>query len=601
MLKDMLARRAAPAGGAAVAQDAAAVAPADARRPTKADADANGKPVVRARRRRSYGVISPLTRHILTVNLLALALLLSGLLYLERYQDWLVQRQLDILTTEARIVAGTLGENAMEPSTDEFNEPASTLSWTLAAQTVRRLGDTIDTRFRLYDTKGKLQADSRVLSLAKGTRVQIEELPPLPDGNQLTQLGIDLYNAIVRALPTRDHLPVYQEGRAADGSHFPDVQKALNGETANHVWRVAGDAGKQDMVLTVAVPIQRYKQVLGAVLISRSGSEIDTEVREFRVNILKIFGGVFILTILMSIYLASTIVRPIRRLAAAADDVRYGHGRQAVLPDFSSRHDEIGDLSQSLRAMTSALWDRMDAIERFAADVAHEIKNPLTSMRSAVETVQLVKDETRLRKLLGIIADDVGRLDRLISDISNASRLDAELSRAEANSVDLRRMLTMFQDIHENTLGANPEKGEEDGAPPPVAVEVQLPPANRSLVVPGIEGRLTQVFQNLLSNALSFSPPGGKVVLAAKVAGDRVEITCTDDGPGIPAGKTEAIFDRFYTERPAGEKFGTHSGLGLSISKQIVEAHSGRIFATNRTDASGRVLGAVFTVQLPRG
>ncbi|TWB22419.1 two-component system sensor histidine kinase ChvG [Nitrospirillum amazonense] len=597
MLKDMLARRAAPAGGTATAQEMGA---APLRRGPQAEADGDAKPVVRARRRRSYGVISPLTRHILTVNLLALALLLSGLLYLERYQDWLVQRQLDILTTEARIFSGALGEGAMEPSSDEFNEPAGTLSWTLAAQMVRRLGDTTDTRFRLYDPKGKLQADSRVLSLAKGTRVQIEELPPLPDGNQLTQLGIDLYNAIVRALPTRDHLPVYAENRAADGSHFPDVQKALNGEAATHVWRVAGDAGKQDMVLTVAVPIQRYKQVLGAVLISRSGSEIDTEVREFRVNILKVFGGVIVLTVLMSIYLASTIVRPIRRLAAAADDVRYGHGRQAVLPDFSGRHDEIGDLSQSLRAMTSALWDRMDAIERFAADVAHEIKNPLTSMRSAVETVQLVKDETRLRKLLAIIADDVGRLDRLISDISNASRLDAELSRAEANSVDLRRMLTMFKDIHENTLGARDGDGDDD-APPPVTVEVELPPASRNLVVPGIEGRLTQVFQNLISNALSFSPPGGKVVLAAKVVGDRVEITCTDDGPGIPAGKTEAIFDRFYTERPAGEKFGTHSGLGLSISKQIVEAHNGRIFAANRTDATGKVLGAVFTVQLPRG
>ncbi|TWB36871.1 stimulus-sensing domain-containing protein [Nitrospirillum pindoramense] len=597
MLKDMLARRAVPAGGAPAAQD---MGDAPVRRGAKPEGEGEGKAVVRPRRRRSYGVISPLTRHILTVNLLALALLLSGLLYLERYQDWLVQRQLDVLTTEASIFAGALGESAMEPSTDEFNEPSGTLSWTMASQVVRRLGDTTDRRFRLYDTKGKLQADSRVLSLAKGTRVQIEELPPLPDGNQLTQLGIDLYNAIVRALPTRDHLPVYPEGRATDGTHFPDVQKALNGESSTHVWRVAGDAGKQDMVLTVAVPIQRYKQVLGAVLISRSGSEIDTEVREFRVNILKVFGGVIVLTVLMSIYLASTIVRPIRRLAAAADDVRYGHGRQAVLPDFSGRHDEIGDLSQSLRAMTSALWDRMDAIERFAADVAHEIKNPLTSMRSAVETVQLVKDETRLRKLLGIIADDVGRLDRLISDISNASRLDAELSRAEANSVDLRRMLTMFKDIHDNTLGARDED-EDDDTPPPPTVAVDLPPANRNLVVPGIEGRLTQVFQNLISNALSFSPPGGKVVLAAKVVGDRVEITCTDDGPGIPAGKTEAIFDRFYTERPAGEKFGTHSGLGLSISKQIVEAHNGRIFAANRTDSTGKVLGAVFTVQLPRG
>lgn len=566
-----------------------------ARRDAVTDAPAFGG-LRAALRRRHYGLISPLTRHILTVNLVALALLLVGLLSLERYQDWLVERQLEILTTEARIFAGALGEGAMEPSSDEFNEPAEALSWELARQMVRRQGDTTDTRTRLYRPDGSLWADSRVLTGFK-SRVQIEELPPLPDGNRLTQLGIEIYDAIFRAVPTRENLPVYPEGRTNDPSKFPELVKALGGEVGTHVWRVAGVGGRQDMVLTAAVPVQRYKQVLGVVMLSRSGTEIDDEVRDFRLNILKIFGGVFVLTVLMSVYLAGTIVRPIRRLAAAADDVRFGQGRQAVIPDFARRNDEIGDLSSSLRAMTAAIWDRMDATERFAADVAHEIKNPLTSMRSAVETVQRVKDEGQLRRLLAIIADDVGRLDRLISDISNASRLDAELSRALTQPVDLAHMLSMLKDVHDSTLGRQDDT--DDDAPPPPRVVLNLPERG-NLTVPGIESRLTQVFQNLISNALSFSPPGGAVTLTARVRPGQVEITCADDGPGIPPAKFDAIFDRFYTERPAGEKFGTHSGLGLSISKQIVEAHGGRISATNRTDADGTVLGALFTVVLPR-
>lgn len=243
--------------------------------------------------------------------------------------------------------------------------------------------------------------------------------------------------------------------------------------------------------------------------------------------------------------------------------------------------------------MTAALWLRMDAIESFAADVAHEIKNPLTSLRSAVETVARVRDPDQQRRLMSIIEDDIQRMDRLISDISNASRLDAELSRAETEPVDIGRMLRMLTDIHETTAA--------ERAAPRVLLDL---PTGADLTVPGLEGRLVQVFQNIIANALSFSPPDGTVAVSARATGEFVEVTVADQGPGMPEGKLEAIFDRFYTERPAGEKFGTHSGLGLSISKQIVDAHGGEIFARNRHADSepdaAEVRGAVFTVRLPR-
>jgi two-component system sensor histidine kinase ChvG len=242
--------------------------------------------------------------------------------------------------------------------------------------------------------------------------------------------------------------------------------------------------------------------------------------------------------------------------------------------------------------MTSALWQRMDAIERFAADVAHEIKNPLTSLKSAVETAARVEDPVKQRKLLALVREDVERLDRLISDISDASRLDAELSRGEVERVAIDRMLEALVEVH----GATTSETE-----PQLVLTLGEAAGGRAveLAVMGIEGRLVQVFRNLIANAISFSPPGGTIRIAAQRRGDRIEVTIDDDGPGIPDGKLEAIFERFYSERPAAEKFGTHSGLGLSISKQIVEAHRGTIAAANRRAVDDTIIGARFTVQLP--
>lgn len=558
------------------------------------------------------GGVSPLTLRILAVNVLALLVLAAGLLYLGRYQDRLIQAETEALVTEARIFASALGEGAVNrilttpsPNGDEGRERFE-LAPELARPMIRRLAEATATRTRLYDIGGHMLSDSRVLVGSQG-RIEIRELPSPPAGDPISRAINDLYTRLIDVVPSREGLPAYHE---TPGRPNPDVERALGGEAAATVWRVDGEGGDPELLLTVAVPVQRYREVLGAVLLARSGGEIDRAIRSVRFDILRVFGVALLVTVALSFYLAGTIARPIRRLAQAADRLRTSHGRQTEIPDLTRRGDEIGELSGVLREMTDALWTRMDAIERFAADVAHEIKNPLTSLRSAVETAGRVSDPRHRDRLMAIIADDVQRLDRLISDISNASRLDAELSRAEPEPVDIGLLLTMLAELRQTVAETVDETvaagggealrkdGAEDGRPMPPRVVVDIPAGER-LVVPGLEGRLTQVFQNLIDNALSFSPPGGVVRLSARRTGRNVTVVVSDQGPGIPEGKEEAIFDRFYTERPAGEKFGTHSGLGLSIAKQIVSAHNGSISARNRQVSEGAVEGADFTVTLP--
>jgi two-component system sensor histidine kinase ChvG len=384
-------------------------------------------------------------------------------------------------------------------------------------------------------------------------------------------------------LPSRKDLPIYRERAKQRAANYDEVVHAIAGEPAE---RVRGD-GHGGLVLSVAVPVQRFKQVLGALMLSESGDYIDDAVRDVRIEILRVFLISLGITVLLSLYLGGTIVRPLRRLAQAADRVRRARGRDHEIPDFRGRNDEIGALAGDLRDMTEALRQRLDAIERFAADVAHEIKNPLTSLKSAVETAARVREPEQQRKLMAIILEDVDRLNRLITDISDASRLDSELSRVEPERLDLGRLLDALADMRRATGGERQPRivfEEQPGGP---------------YVVMAIEGRLVQVFQNLLSNAFSFSPPGGVVTLRIGRDGRWVEAVVEDQGPGIPPSSLEKIFERFYSERPEGEPFGTHSGLGLSISRQIVEAHNGTIEAENRCDGQDRVIGARFTVHLP--
>ena len=527
-----------------------------------------------ARRR----IVSPLTRRILTVNVLALGILVAGLLFLGQYEDSLVEAELESLATQGEIFAGALGQSVVGTRADG----SQLLRKQVARPMLRRLVQPTHTRARLFAADGSLLTDSRDL-IGPGGTVQVEELPPPASDGFILGFVLDSYEAVVALSPARTAPLPYSERADQRAGHYSEVVQALSGESAKSM-RIAPDGAK---VLIAAVPVQRFKKVLGALMLTSGGKEIENAVRDVRLGILQVFAVALGVTVLLSFYLAGAIARPVRRLAEAAERVRRGTGNDATIPDFTRRRDEIGELSGALRDMTAALWQRMVAVESFAADVAHEIKNPLTSLRSAVETVNRVSEPEQQRKLMSIIQDDVQRLDRLISDISSASRLDAELARASMGRIDIGRLLLALVQVHESTAAPDRPK-------------VSLDLADGSLLaVSGIEGRLVQVFENLISNAFSFSPPGGEVRMTASRFGGTIEVCVDDDGPGLPEESLDSIFERFYSERPEAEQFGTHSGLGLSISRQIVEAHGGTITAANRYTAGGAVGGAHFTVRLP--
>ncbi len=502
----------------------------------------------------------------MAVNVFALAVLVAGLLYVGQYRQGLIDTQISALTIQAQMFAAALGEAAVgaEGSVNQY------LKRDTAGQIVRRLAQTTHTQARLITADGKVLSDSR--QLRGPGAVQVEELPPPEEPGSLMRRMLDIYDSILDRL-------LHDDGSENIPTIADAARKAIAGETSVFVGAKRGD----DVTVSVAVPVQRYKRVLGALILIKDTRQIDEAVFQVRLDILKIFGVALLITIGLSIYLAGTIARPIRRLAEAADYVRHGMSRQHKMPDFSNRKDEIGELGDALTEMTEALWQRMDAIESFAADVAHEIKNPLTSLRSAVETVARIEDAEQQRKLMSIIQDDIQRLDRLISDISAASRLDSELSRAELSLVDIGGMLSTLVDLYD-------------------AGDTRLiydPPRGAPMIVAGLEDRLVQVLRNLIGNGVSFSPVGGIITLSADRDDHLVKIMVEDEGPGVPPGSEENIFERFYQDRPSTEKFGTHSGLGLSISKQIIDAIGGRIWAENRVSEDGRILGARFIVCLP--
>src|ERR1700732_42138 len=523
--------------------------------------------------------VSPFTRRILAVNALALALLAGGFLYLGKYQASLIGQQIEALKTQGEVFAAALGEGAGLDSVDE----GEVLLPDLARQMMRRLVEPTHTRARLFDVRGDIIADSRILR-GPGDAVQVHELEPQEREGAVLRIADQIYDWILNILPRHTSYSVYRESAAPRAEDYAEVMRALRGETGS---AIRSDPQTGGLVFSVAIPIQRYKQVLGAVMLSTGSAEIEEELRTVRLELLRIFGMALLVTVLLSFYLAGTIARPIRLLAAAAERAR-GRGTYIDIPDFTERRDEIGELSGSLREMTDALWQRMSAIESFAADVAHEIKNPLSSLRSAVETAVRIDDAANQRRLMGIILNDVQRLDRLITDISDASRLDAELGRLELEPVDVAAMLGTLVEVYGAT--------RTDDAP---RLVLESGNDHRELVVPGSKTRLSQVFRNIIGNAVSFTPPLGEIRLTARHYGRAVLVTVEDQGPGIPEEKLTAIFDRFYTERPLGEQFGTHSGLGLSISKQTVEAHRGQIWAEHRKNAEGITIGARFSVRLP--
>ena len=551
-----------------------------------------------------------LTARIVLLNLLGLIVLVAGILYFNQFRQGLIDARVQSLTTQAQIIAAAVAGSAtvdtgsividpdslantnddILPDSDQLSSLDFPIDPETAGPVLKRLLANTTVRARIVDKDGNLVVDSRFL-YTRGDIVQ-SDLPPL-HGERDGFSPKALWNRLVTWTFSYDY-PKQIEYGLDNGREFPEVAAALNGAKVSIVR--LNDRGQ--IIVLVAVPVQRFRAVLGALVLSTTGGEIDDVLRAERQVVLMTFGFVALVTILLSTLLASTIALPLRKLAAAAERVRRGINKRVEIPDFSARGDEIGDLSGAVRDMTNALYNRIAAIEAFAADVSHELKNPLTSLRSAVETLGYAKTPEQREKLIAIVNHDVKRLDRLITDISDASRLDAELARGEAQAFDLSQLLESIVSYANDTRKEAQAEVEFEFAKPPQGMD-----RARAYTVMGHDSRLGQVVRNLIDNARSFTRPGTKLTVRVRRVGPDVEFRVDDCGPGIAPDNLERVFERFYTDRPENS-FGSNSGLGLSISKQIVEAHRGKIWAENRygkPDESGErpVLGARFTVKIP--
>ena len=529
----------------------------------KADPLPPGEAEPRRRLKRFGG--SRLGGLILALNLLSLLILFVGALLLNEWSRGLIEARQETLTAQAQLLANVLGDKEYT-----VGEPTPQFNVEKAPQLLRDNFIPPGQRARLFDIDGLLFADSYAVTEV----IPGQPLPPArPAGTPPSQSD--------PAVETRGEADV-ERARAALAA---EVEAALAGQAQSGLRH--SESG--DRVVSASIPVRHVQQVLG-VLTLEAGDVDETLAAQRRALMPFALVALFV-NLLGSLLMHLFVARPVMRLSAAADEVRLQRARAISLPDLEGRKDEIGDLARSLETMTETLSDRMDAIEAFAADVSHEIKNPLTSIRSALETLPLVKTAAQREKLTALLQQDVRRLDRLITDISNASRLDAELNRDRPRAIDLTQLLTEIVGVYEAGL----KPGEAH-----VTFEA---PTGDHVQIMGRDGPLGQVFRNLIDNARSFSPPGGSVRLTLgrdDIDPDRpVRVRIDDDGPGIPPENLETVFERFYTARPRGTAFGANSGLGLSIVRQIVEAHGGRVRAANHPDATGGVAGARFEVALP--
>ena len=497
--------------------------------------------------------------------MLALSIVIVGALVLNELRSGLVNARIDSLTTQGQLIAKVVDQLAT------VGDPEPALDPYVASQLMQVLFIPRNQRARLFDAQGKTLADSFVVA----DRVDWKVLPPARKPGEK---------------PEGPHISPAAQARAerARQDLSNEIAQAMKGRTVAGT-RLAEDG---ERVVSVSIPIQHVRAVLGVLTLE--AGDVDEIISAERMALLPFIIVAMTAILVSSVLLHRLIAVPVLRLARAADHVRLQGARAISLPDLSERRDELGDLSRSLEDMTHSLSERMDAIERFAADVAHEIKNPLTSIRSAIETLDLVSDPAARARLLAILQNDVNRLDRLVTDISNASRLDAELSREHPKAIDLARLLTDIVHLYQAQL-------RPGDAPGSVRVDLMIADPSPPSTILGRETPIGQVFRNLIDNARSFSPPDGKVQI--KLARTRIGLMALieDDGPGIPPENLETIFERFYTSRPKGRAFGGNSGLGLSIARQIVEAHGGTIRAENRIDITGQVAGACFIVELPDG
>ena len=545
-----------------------------------------------------------LTSRIALINILGLVILAIGILYFNQFRQGLINARVQSLMVQGQIIAAAVAGSATADTSsivinpDSFDDSTSSgdeqssldfpISPETAGPVLKRLLANTTIRAQIIDSAGNMLVDSTYLY--GGNTIVETNLATTPQNSGIIFTTL---NRVFDWFFANDY-PVHKEYGPDQNRGAPEVAAALNGASVS----VVRLNENHETIVLVSVPVQRFRAVLGALILSTQGGEIDGVLHSERRIVFFTFAFAALVALLLSALLAGTIASPIRRLSAAADRVRRGINKRVEIPDFTTRSDEIGQLSGSLRDMTGALYKRIDAIEAFAADVSHELKNPLTSLRSAVETLGFVKTDEQRARLIEIVVHDVKRMDRLITDISDASRLDAELARAEIHAVDIAKLLGGIVGLANET--AKPGEAEILLVIQPLTAHSKV---ERKYTVLGNDSRLGQVFRNLIDNARSFTAPGTKLHVRLRRVGQDVEVRVEDHGPGIRTENLERIFERFYTDRPS-ISFGRNSGLGLAISRQVVEAHKGRIWAENRLGKSlgedeRPVAGARFIVRIP--
>jgi len=514
--------------------------------------------------------LSRLSYQIMGLNLMALAILIVGVFYLDQYKKDLTSSETELLATEAQLYASVISDNTL--NNGQFDLPK-------AREIFNSFGMQKTQRLRMFSDSGKLLIDTKTPYAVSGQPYK-KVFPGI-----IGAVIDELFSTISDALSVNFQLPFYPATFDEDMNSFPGASDALKGNIVLSAWQ----SREGGLILSTATPVKKNDQIFAVIVVTRADTKIQQTFAVMRVGIIQFFLGSLLVTLLFSLYLSASIGHPLRKLASAAEAVRENRNADTI-PDLSYRKDEIGELSLSLREMALALQNRIESIERFAADVSHELKNPLTSLRSAIETLEKVSREEDRKKLMGIVMHDLVRMDRLISDISHASRLDVELLREVLQPVDLRKVILPLLDAYRDPM-------DRAGNGTPTTAAIQCKGLDHAIMVLGQKVRLTQIFENLISNALSFSPDGKPVLINVTKGTEYVVITVDDFGPGIPENRLEKIFERFYSERPEGETFGSHSGLGLSIVRQIVEAHDGTIEAQNRMH-NGIIEGARFIVTL---
>ena len=523
---------------------------------------------------------SPLARKIILFNMLALVLLVAGVLFTNPFRDTLARQHEIALIGQTEALADVMAVlPALTPENNEYTSSEAAVGRALALAALT-LND--ETEVLLLDAAGAIETAQR--GQGGRTSTPLDMIATEPQRTVISDMLDAVWLTLSRVVPG-ERSPQPDAAELLSDLHAD----AMSGQSASRVLRLDGG-----FRMLAAAPVLVDGSPVGSVVMQLIPANIELMLRAEREQVLQMFLVALVISVGLSLVLASTIANPLADLATAAELGRDKNARRLSpgrvrIPDLAGRPDEIGRLSVAMRGMVSALYDRIDANEQFAADVAHEIKNPLASLRSAVGTLRVAKREDQVTRLLEVIEHDVRRLDRLISDTSNASRLDSELVKEEEETFNLCRTL---ENLSEHLAQEAVSKGVEFIS--------ELP--QQPVLIQGLEARLAQVFVNLITNAISFCSEGDAVRIWARKRENRVLIVVEDTGPGIPDAALGKVFKRFYSERPV-DQFGNHSGLGLAISKQIVEAHGGVIWAENirptHADRNSPPLGARFVVGLP--